>query len=150
MNQTALHYEGIPASLEKSTQEFRSENVAAPSRRWASPIMETSPKHKSNNSSDNTLPNITRWCAAQLLPVTRALKSDKAMEICGLSFSVGVRLPFVASEERTDRPMRPHSSVPSEDHVTQVRPQSLWIDCQVQDVVFTCAFNLYKYYTIRR
>lgn len=107
-------------------------------------------KHKSNNSSHSTLPNITRWCAAQLLPVTRALKSDKAMEICGLSFSAGVRLPFVASEERTDRPMRPHSSVPSEDHVTQVRPQSLSIDCQVQEVVFTCAFNLYKYYTIRR
>lgn len=65
-------------------------------------------------------------------------------------FSRGSTPFFAASEERTDRPMRPHSSVPSEDHVTQVRPQSLSIDCQVQDVVFTCAFNLYKYYTIRR
>lgn len=115
------------------------------------PSWRPAPKHKSNNSSDNTLPNITRWCAAQLLPVTRALKSQtRRGKSAACHFQSGFDSLFAASEERTDRPMRPHSSVPSEDHVTQVRPQSLSIDCQVQDVVFTCAFNLYKYYTIRR
>lgn len=83
------------------------------------------PSRSSNNSSENTFLQITRWSAALYQAQSLQLLPEASLG----SGSFG----SLAEE-------RPHLTVPQPllaDHVTRVLPQSLSIDCQVQDVGFT-------------
>lgn len=88
------------------------------------------PSRSSNNSFENTFLQITRWSAA-------------LYEAQGLKLQPGSVTGSLAEG-------RPHLTFPPllpADHVTLVLPQSLSIDCQVQDVLFTSVLiGMYKYY----
>lgn len=120
--QTALHY--VRGSSQPASQPGKSHLTMW--LRSEPPLRHGDQRSRSsNNSSENTFLQITRWSAA-------LYQAQGSAPLPGSLARVG---SFGSLAEE-----RPRVTVPPPlpaHHVTRVLPQSLSIDCQVQDVVFT-------------